>query len=98
MGRTKMKAIRRTSRSLFSSIVVVGGLVAFYMYRRQGGRMAPLASKAWGYYQDFYRLLTDSKSLARPVSPTRSTAPNTSFSSSREIPTSPEDLDRIPSL
>lgn len=84
-----MKTISRTPGGLFTALFVLGGLTAFYYYRRQGGQLKPLLARG----TDF---VNAAREKINSMAPEASTAGVTSRSRAHEVPTAPEDLDRFP--
>jgi hypothetical protein len=86
-----MKTIPRNTSSLLTSLFVIGGLAAFYLYRRNGGEIKPLLARG----ADF---LTTAREKINEVAPdvTQAVGGVTSRSRAHEISTSPEDMDRFP--
>lgn len=86
-----MKTIPRNTSSMITSLFVLGGLVAFYYYRKNGGEMKPLLARG----ADF---ISTAREKINAVAPEVSKAAGgvTSRSRAHEIPTAPEDMDRFP--
>ena len=80
-----MKTVSRSNGSLFSALVVVGGLVALYFYRKNGGSVRPLLERG--------------VDLARTAGEKiNSIAPSVSGSitgRAQEIATAPEQMDQF---
>jgi hypothetical protein len=86
-----MKTVPRTTSSLLTSLFVIGGLAAFYLYRRNGGQMKPLLARGAD-------LLSTAREKINSVAPEVSEVAGgvTSRSRAHEIPMAPEDMDRFP--
>ena len=77
-----MKTIPTNRSSLLTSLFVVGGLVAFYFYRKNGGKMAPLIASG----TDFARNIGEKiSSVAPAVGSLAASSSSRMNSNSREV-------------
>lgn len=86
-----MKTIARNRSSMIGSLFVLGGLAAFYFYRRNGGTVRPLISRG----TDLVRTAREKFNAVAP-SAVADDSGVTSRSRAHEIPMAPEDMDRFP--
>ena len=90
-----MKTIPRNTSSMITSLFVLGGLVAFYYYRKNGGEFKPLLARG----ADF---ISTAREKINNVAPEVTKAASdvaggvTSRSRAHEVPMAPEDMDRVP--
>lgn len=78
----KTVAFNRSRGTMFTTLLVLGGLAALYFYRRNGGKISTLVAGASEKITDLTRTANEVLDKAQGFT-------------SREISTSPEDMDRI---
>jgi hypothetical protein len=92
----KMKTINRSPGSLFTALLVIGALGAFYFYRRNGGDMKPLLDKGSDLFRRA-RSKVGSTTIGEKIGSSLDRSADKAGSLGREVSMSPEDMDRFPS-
>jgi len=92
---TKSNELFRTQAApVIASLILLGAVTAFFVYRRRRGKALPIAATAIAGIKSLANLIQNRLSLAKRTGPEKTT----STFSAAQIQTGPVDLDQLPAI